>query len=425
MQENFLYYLWQKRLFQNEDLRTAEGEIIEILHPGYRNDDSGPDFFNARIRIGNVMWAGNVEIHVRSSDWKKHKHDDDDAFNTVVLHVVHENDCMIYRKDGTIMPVLKLKGLYDTHIFNHYTDLIQGVSTWVPCENQITDVPPIHQQQWFSRMLAERLEERSREIALLLKQTNNNWEESFYRHLAKSFGFRVNNLPFEMLASSLPHSAVSKHRDNLMQMEALFFGQAGFLEGKMKDLYTKSLQKEFSHLRLKFNLRPMMTHLWKFGRLRPSNFPTIRIAQFAMLYHLHERLFDKMVNAADFGDLNRILDLSPGKYWDTHYSFNSKSENLPKKPGKGSVESLMINTIAPFIFYYGIYHQLPEHCAKALRWLELCSPEDNHISRGWKKAGIAIHDAGNSQAVLHLKKVYCDYKKCVNCGIGQYLLQHT
>jgi hypothetical protein len=424
MHEAFLYYIWKFRLFDTGDLHTTSGEKIQILHPGYRNDDSGPDFFNARIRVDGFLWAGNVEVHVKASDWHKHGHTRDKAFDNIILHVVYEADIEIRRDDGNEIPVLCLKGLYPDECWQNYLDLVQGSNSWVPCERSLTEVPELTRQQWFDRLLVERIEERTNSIKQLLNITRNNWEESFYRHLSRSFGFRVNNVPFELLATTLPLTTLGRHRDQLIQVEALLFGQAGFLENATNDYYILELKKEFKHLQNKFGLQPMSSHLWKFGRLRPANFPTIRIAQFAMLLHLHERLFDRLMQAESYRDLFTILDVSPSGYWNRHYSFEAGSEHMEKRIGRSSIESLLINTIAPFTFYFGKFHQQEQLTIKAIAWLERCRPENNLIIRGWEDAGIKSPDAYTTQALIQLKKSYCDFKKCVNCGIGQYLLQH-
>lgn len=423
MQEDFLYYLWRQGKFEKELLSTTNGEQVEIIHPGYRNDDSGPDFFNARIRIGNFLWAGNVEIHVKSSDWFRHGHTYDQAFDNIILHVVHEEDAKIKRADQSEIPTITLKGKYSLNCWEQYVDLIQGASTNIPCEKEIARVPVIIKQQTIDRMLVERLEDRSKIIAGLLTQTNNNWEESFYRHLAKSFGFRVNNVPFELLSSSLPLSIINKHRDQLIQVEALLFGQAGFLTGKFNDDYRNLLKREFNHLKLKFSLQPMQPHLWKFGRLRPANFPTIRLAQFAMLYHHHDRLFNNLLSVTSLNDVIKIVDVSTSVFWDSHYSFTAKSPVQIKRLGRSSIESVVINTVAPFLFFYGQYHHSQDHKEKAISLLEQCDFENHRITRTWQELGWEVHAASCSQGLLQLKKYYCDTKNCVNCGIGQFLLK--
>ncbi len=425
MHEEFLYYLWKNRLFHSNEFKSATGELIEIINPGQRNDDSGPDFFNARVKVDGFIWAGNVEIHVKSSDWLRHGHGYDKAFDTVILHVVYDADIAIKRFDGSIIPTIELRGKYDNNKWQHYLDLIQGTSNWIPCEKNLNEVPEIIKHQWFDRVLVERLEERSKSINKLFTLTNNNWEESFYRHLSKSFGFRVNTLPFEILTSIIPLPLIGKHKNQLEQIEAMLFGCAGFLEKNNQDYYTKALTKEYNFLKVKFGLDAMSVHLWKFGRLRPGNFPTIRIAQLASLLYENEQLFDKVIHANSFKDLIELLNIKASSYWNRHYSFEAKSEFSEKNLGRSSIESLIINTIAPFTFFYGQYHQQDHLIQKSLSWLEKCKPENNLIIRGWEQTGIKIKDAANSQALIHQKKMYCDFKKCVNCGIGNYLLQQT
>jgi len=424
MHEAFLYYLWKNRLFNSQELKSVTGELIEVINPGQRNDDSGPDFFNARIRIAGFLWAGNVEIHVKASDWTRHGHTIDKAFDTVILHVVYEADAVIKRADGNVIPTIELCNKYEDSRWQQYLDLIQGTNKWVPCERHFLNVPKLIRQQWFDRILVERLEDRTKSIAELFKQTKNNWEESFYRHLARSFGFRVNNLPFEMLASSLPLITIRKHGGQLIQIEAILFGTAGFLENAPNDYYTRELKKEFRLLKTKYGLKEMSVHLWKFGRLRPGNFPTIRIAQFASLLYKKEQVFESVINAIGFIELTNQLDVVASPYWNRHYSFETESSYSEKKLGQSSIESLIINTITPFTFFYGQYHQQDYLVQKSLCWLEKCKAENNLIIRGWEQIGLKIKDAALSQSLLHQKKMYCDFKKCVNCGIGNYLLQN-
>ncbi len=424
MQEAFLYYLWKNRLFESTELNTVNNEKIEIINPGQRNDDSGPDFFNARIRIDGFLWAGNVEIHVKSSDWFKHGHTKDRAFDTVILHVVYIADVAIKRADGNTIPTIELRGKYDENRWQHYLDLMHGASKWVPCEKNFLDVPEIIRHQWFDRLLVERLEERTKSIKELFIQTKHNWEESFYRHLSRSFGFRVNSIPFEILSSSLPLATIGRHKNQLIQIEAFLYGTAGFLGGIPDDYYTKELKKEYRLLQIKFGLKPMSVHLWKFGRLRPGNFPTIRIAQLASLLYHHEQLFDSVIHVNGFAELIEMLDVTASPYWSRHYSFEASSEFSEKNLGRSSIESLIINSIAPFTFFYGQYHQQDHLVQKSLVWLEKCKSENNLILRGWEQIGLKVKDAAGSQALLHQKKMYCDFKKCVNCGIGNYLLQH-
>jgi hypothetical protein len=274
-------------------------------------------------------------------------------------------------------------------------------------------------------MLVERLEYRSKEIATLLAQTTTNWEESFYQTLARSFGFRVTNMPFELLSKVLPLSTLCKHRDQLLQMEALLFGQAGFLSGKPTGTYQTLLHREFRHLNAKYRLEPIQPQIWKFGRLRPANFPTIRIAQFAMLYHRHERLFNNLLQAGSLKEVVSLLNVSTSEFWKTHYSFTAVSPDQEKQLGATSIESLVINTLAPFTFFYGKYHHASIYKERAISWLEECKPEDHRITRIWQKAGWEVHAATCTQGLLQLKKMYCDHKKCVNCGIGQFLLKST
>jgi hypothetical protein len=425
MHEDFLYYLWEQQLFDLSNLITTEGERISILDVGLRNEDSGPDFFNAKIKIGEMLWVGNVEIHVNSSDWFKHKHQFDPVFDSVILHVVYEDDAPVSRTDATLIPTLALIGKFSSELWNKYEDLIKSPRNWIACERELMFVPTLIRQQWFDRVLTERLEKRSQQIQEILTRTNYNWEESFYRFLARSYGFRVNNLPFQMLAESIPFALVLKYREKLLHLESLFFGQAGFLAKNPESPYENSLQKSFQLLSQKHSLTPLPAPIWKFNRLRPYNFPTLRIAQFVMLWYRHERLFYKLIAASSLEDLYRLLDNEASDFWYMHYTFNISSDPQVKKTGRVSIENLIINCIAPFAFYYGKFHQQLNLCNKALSWLEALPAENNSITRNWERTGQVIPDAACAQALIHLKKEYCDLKKCVNCGVGQFLIKQA
>lgn len=425
MNEEFLYYLWKQQLFNLSNLTTCEGEPISILDVGFRNEDSGPDFFNAKIKIGQMLWVGNVEIHVNSSDWFKHKHQFDPVFDTVILHVVYEDDVPVTRLDKSIIPTLALVGRFSNEIWKKYEDLIKSPRNWIACERELMDVPTLIRQQWFDRVLTERLEKRAQQIQDILQRTNYNWEESFYRFLGRAYGFRVNNLPFQLLAESIPFALVLKYRERLEQLESLFFGQAGFLNKTPNSPYENRLQKEFQILAQKHSLIPLQAPIWKFNRLRPSNFPTLRIAQFVMLWYRHERLFYKLIAANSLDELYSLLDNEASDFWYLHYTFHVSSAPQVKKTGRVSIENLIINCIAPFAFYYGKFHQQLNLCNKALSWLEALSAENNNITRNWEGIGQSIPDAACAQALIHLKKEYCDLKKCVNCGVGQFLIKQA
>jgi len=425
MKEDFLHYIWKNGYFNQQHLFTTEGESIDIQYVGMHNMDAGPDFFNARIKIGDFLWAGNVEIHLKAGDWYKHKHQFDKNYDNIILHVVYDDDEPVYRSSGEMMPTLILNERIEESIRQKYIDLLQSGHQQIPCERNIRNVPALVIQQWFDRLLVERLEDRNKFVKEQLELTRNNWEEVFYRMLARAFGFRVNNIPFQILSEQLPYTLVIKERKDLLSIESLLYGQAGFLDERNNDAYYKKLKKQFEILQAKYKLVKLQPGMWKFGKMRPANFPTIRIAQFAMLWHRNERLFHKLIGAQSIEELYKILDVEASDYWYLHYSFNTESKAGIKKIGKESIENLIINCIATFAFLYGKYHRQEGLMEKAISWLEALPAEKNKITEIWHGLGLTIRDAGCSQSILHLKKFYCDQKNCVNCAIGNHLLNKT
>ena len=422
MNESFLYYLWKFRLYNSANLQTEDGETIEVIHPGQQNTDAGPDFFNAKIKIGKTIWAGNVEIHVKADDWQKHGHVNNRAFDNTILHVVHEGTQHIRRADNSIIPVLQLKDHIDSKRWNQYEQFISSAS-WIPCANQIHTVDALTIQQTIDRMLIERLERKVKQIEILLQQNKGNWEESFYHQLARNFGFKINADPFELLARSLPLSVVAKHKSNLLQIESLVFGQSGLLNENIKDDYAQNLLKEYHFLKNKFNLKSVDGHLWKFARMRPPGFPTIRLAQFSQLIYQSSHLFSKILEIRRYQDLQKLFDVSTSEYWETHFVFDKQSKTVEKKLGASSIENILINTLAPFLFYYGKEKNELHQVEKTVEWLEQCPPEENVTIGGWKELCIKANSAYQSQALLQLKNEYCNFKKCLTCSIGIKLLQ--
>lgn len=423
MQEEFLYFIWQQRLLLQPDLRLTNGERIEIIHPGYRNYESGTDFFNARLRIDGMLWAGNVEIHTRASDWHRHHHTGDLSYDNIILHAVAINDTDIRRLDGSPFPTLVMAGNFPSYYTENYRHLMEGHGKYLPCSAQLQETNELVRQQVLDRMLTERLESRFADLESIVAATDKRWPEAFHRLLGKSFGFKTNATPFELLTTGLPHELLIRHRDNTEDIEALLYGQAGLLPPHSSDPYAERLKRQYRFLRHKYHLQPLSAHLWKFGGLRPVNFPTLRISQFAALFNHHEYLLDRIINAIELTDLAQLLDVTASDYWYQHYRFGIRSEPYAKKLGKDAIHTLIINAIIPFLFYYGKRRHQPLLCDKALYWLEKCPPENNRIIRLFQETGWYSQNAGNTQAQLHLKKQYCDLKKCVNCGIGQHLLQ--
>jgi len=422
MTEEFLHYVWKYRLFDNSGLITSEGEPVEIIKTGEHNFNSGPDFFNAKVKIGETVWAGNVEIHINASDWKKHLHQEDKAYNNVILHVVFNLDQLIERTNGEIIPAIELKETIDRNLFSKYSSFKLS-KDWIACENQIAEISPLVIQNWIDRLLVERLESKSNEILYRLKQNNNNWEETFYQLLAKNFGFKINAEPFELLARSLPQQLLSKMKDNPLQIEAVVFGQSGMLDKTFEDNYPRLLQNEYSFLKHKFRLSPVDSHVWKFLRLRPMNFPTIRLSQFSSLIQKSSHLFSKVLDVENTEQIKLLFDVSASEYWNTHYTFDQPSVNNIKSLGESAIENIIINTIVPILFVYGKHKKNELYVERALALLEALKAEDNSIIKKWKEIKVSVKTAHSSQALLQLKNNYCNFKRCLHCSIGTNLLK--
>jgi len=420
MNEEFLHYLWKYRLLDPE-LRTSSGENLAVLHPGEHNTDGGPDFFNARIRIGSTVWAGNVEIHVNASDWYRHRHEKDHAYDNVILHTVYEKDVVVSGHAGEEIPTLVMKGHFPEYIYDRYRDFLENLR-WIPCQGAIGDVDPFVFEQWIPALAVERLEEKTGSLRRSLETCSYDWDETFYRNLARAFGFRINAQPFELLSGSLPWKLLQKHRDNLFQLEALLFGQAGMLRAEFSEEYPRLLQQEYRFLAGKYGLESIPVSLWKFLRLRPSNFPTIRIAQLAALVHRSDNLFTAILDAKDPGSVAGFFAVNASAYWDSHFLFGKLSTSKTKTVGSSSVGLLIINLVAPFLFLYGEVKTLPWYKEKGLTFLEILPPEANADVDRWKEMGIPVPDALHSQALLHLKSIYCNKKRCLECRIGGQLL---
>jgi len=416
MTEDFLHYIWKYKTYDLSGLKTLEGEPIRVMKTGEHNKDEGPDFFNARLKIGDTVWAGNIEIHIKSSDWKKHFHNNNGNYDNLILHLVYENDEEILHS-GKPVATAEIKNLIDRNLLNRYTELMQA-KLWIPCARMINTVSTFTLNNWLERLLVERLERKAGTISTLLELNKNNLEETFYIHLARTFGLKVNALPFELLAKSLPNSFLGKHRSSFFQVEALLFGQSGLLQKDFKDDYPNQLKEEYAFLQKKFSLRPLDGHLWKFLRLRPVNFPTIRISQLASLIHRSSGLFSKIMEARDIQTLRKLLSAACSDYWNTHYVFDKTSPSKVKKIGRVAMDNIIINTVVPFMFVYAARYGMQDYKDKAVLLLEQMDSEKNNIIEKYRILGIKSAHAGNSQSLIELKNEYCNHKKCLNCGIG-------
>jgi hypothetical protein len=420
MTEDFLQFIWKYGLFDCAGMVADTGEEVQVIALGEHNSDAGPDFLNARIKIGPTVWAGNVEIHVRSSEWTAHRHHEDRAYDNVILHAVYQNDQAVKRTNGEIIPGLELH--FNKALYDNYRNLLCQ-KEGLPCHQKIERVEPFLFDLWLNSLVVERIQQKSRYVHSLLTHFKNNWEEVFYISLARSFGFGLNAAPFEMTARSLSWLHLARHRGNPLQLEAMFFGQAGFLEeSRLFSDYPTSLLKEYLHLRNLYGLRPVDKHLWKFLRLRPVNFPTIRLSQFAALLNKSEGLFSRVLECTEIRDLHQYFDVQASSFWDTHYTFDTASPQAVKRLGNEAFYSVIINTVVPLLFHYGKLYDREYLKEKALNWLDSIPPEKNRIIRRWENHGRKIPTAFYSQGILQLVNTYCNRKRCLACSIGASII---
>lgn len=420
MTEDFLHFIWRTHNFDFRDLRTTDGQHIEILDFGRWNTGSGPDFSMARVHLDGIEWVGNIEMHLLSSDWTRHNHAEDPAYENVILHVVLEEDTPAFTATRKL-PCIELRNRIDGRLLGKYLRLM-ATTEWVPCAPHLSAVPELTKTAWLDRMLAERIASKTEAITTALAATHHHWEEVFYRTLAVAYGFKINGVPFERIARIVPLTIIYKHQDAPDQIAALYFGAAGLLNTIFTDVYPLSLQKEFHHLSAKHDITPIGRHVWKWGGLRPANFPTLRIAQFAAFMSNYQGFFRRMLESPDIDELAAAFAAPVHAYWDTHSDFDKPSRKLSRTMGRGSVDGLIINTIVPFLFCYGSYHQNQEYIDRALDLVCRIAPEHNAVTGGWTRLGMPHAHAGQSQALLHLKRDYCDRRRCVSCGIGNHLL---
>ena len=415
MKEEFIYYLWENRLL-HLNLKTTDNEDITILSVGNRNHDSGADFVNARIKIGDALWAGQVEIHVRASDWFKHNHHNDANYDSVILHVVYENDT-----DSLKIPTLEIKDKFDISIFHKYNWFF-GSRNWIPCGEFVGGVQNFTLISWLDRMLVEHLENECKDLDFKLKNNQYDWEQAFYQRLMRYFGLKVNNDSFEYLSRILPLNLLLRHRDNDIYIESMMFGCAGFLERDFEEDYPSLLKRDFKMLRSKFGLKVMPLSNWKFLRLRPPNFPTIRIAQLARIITKNGNMFSKIRDADDIQEIRDLFDVELNSYWDNHFQFDKTSKVERRKIlGKTAVDLIIINAIVPMLFYYGHTHFLESYKEKAMSFLEQIEAEDNLIIRNFQNSGVVLQNAFQTQAILYMYKYYCKRRRCLECRIYSVL----
>lgn len=429
--EQLLHYVWKHKLFPLTELSTTQGRRVEVIDPGLHNSNAGPDFFNAKVKIDGTLWVGNVEIHDNASDWVLHGHDKDERYDNVILHVCGCVDAEVMNSKGEYLTQMVLS--VPDSVIKNYKELL-SVDQYPPCYQIIPSLTRLTVHAWMSALQTERLSQKTEAIAERVKRCNGDWENAYFVTLARNFGFGINGDAFEEWALHIPLHAVDHHRDDLFQIEAIFMGQAGLLEldtiperyqkDALNDGYFAKLRKEYQYLAHKFGLKPMDYKLWRFLRLRPQNFPHIRISQLAYLYHQRRASLSQLLETYSVKDAKEVLATAVTPYWETHYTFGSTSVRNDKNLSPFSLNLLCINTVVPILFAYGRHRGEEKYCDRAFDFLEQLKPENNHIIRLWQQCGLVVENAGDSQALIQLKKEYCDKKECLRCRFGYEYLKH-
>ncbi|MBL0183110.1 MAG: DUF2851 family protein [Chitinophagaceae bacterium] len=418
MTERLLQYIWQFQYFNAKELRSTEGELLQVIHPGMYNTNQGPDFTDAKIKLSGMVWAGSIELHIKTSDWKNHRHSSDSNYKNVILHVVWEDDVDL----SLPFPTLILQDKVSKILLSRYEELM-NTGSFIPCEKNIHLVNDITWSAWKERLLVERLQSKTRYIFDLLEKNNNHWEETLWWQLAKNFGIKINSVAFEAIARSISIAVLAKHKNQIHQVEALLFGQAGLLDAAFEEEYPKLLQREYQFLFKKYTLQKIKTKL-AFLRMRPSNFPTVRLAQLAMLVHENSQLFSKIKEAAKLSSVKELLSVTANDYWHYHYVFDETSAFKKKTLGEQMISNILINTVVPILFAYGLHQNENSYKDKALKWLEEIAAEKNAITRGFSSLKLPHKTAFDSQAFIQLKNEYCNKKRCLDCAIGNKLLKN-
>ncbi|HEV7350607.1 DUF2851 family protein [Telluribacter sp.] len=424
MNEDFLSFVWRYQYFEASDLRSESGELVRILQPGQHNTNAGPDFTNARVVIDEVEWAGCVEMHVYSSDWQQHRHAQDAAYESVVLHVVWEDDRPVRRDDGTLLPTLSLKGRVAGPVRERYEQLMNQTDP-IPCAPQFGEVAAIRKLSMLDRVLLERLDKKADLVLSLWEMNGRDWEETTYQWLAQHFGFKLNAPPFLRLAQQLPLKTLQKHRDNSLQIEALLFGTAGLLPETTTNDYVLILKQEYKFLAAKYRLKgkgPGL-HEWKFMRLRPAGFPTVRLAQLAVLIQQQSGLFAALCSAPDVAILRKMFRVTQSDYWREHYHFGKVAKGKVPALGADAADLLIINVAVPLLTAYARQRDQPALLDKALAWLEQLPAENNHLTRQWEELGMRVKTSADSQALIEWYNHYCSAKRCLECTVGLALLR--
>ena len=418
MTEKLLQFIWQFGYYNKSNLFTTDGEPLDIIFPGTLNKNQGPDFTTAKIKLGNTILAGTIELHTHTSEWKKHKHDSDEKYRNVVLHVVFHHDEKV-----NDIPVLELSNGVSKLLLERYAYLMENAS-FIPCSASIQQINDLVFASWKERLLVERLTRKSAHVLQLFDQSNHHWEETFWWMLARNFGSKINSDAFEAIAQSIPINILAKHKSSIHQLEALLFGQANLLDDNFDEEYPKLLQREYRFLQKKYGLQPASTPVL-FLRMRPGNFPTIRLAQLAMLIYQTTHLFSKILETEKLAEIKNLFAIAANDFWHYHYTFKQASGFKKKILGAETINNLIINTLVPVLFSYGIYHKKENFKMKALRWLEEIPAESNSITNEFVKSGIKNSSAYDSQSLIELKNEYCSAKRCLECSVGNNLLREA
>lgn len=421
MIENILHYIWLYKKIDILQLQTTQLEPLEVISVGFPNPNSGPDFFNGQLRIGEHLWVGNIEIHIKSSDWYIHNHQNDKAYDNVILHVVYEHDVEIYRHNNSVIPTLELRGYIDSNLLESYNKLLTKEERWINCESDIHSILKLEWNKWIERLYFERLYERSKRIDVLVGKTKTNWEAVLFSLLAQSFGSKVNGDAFFSISRSFDFSIIQKLRSKPLDIEALLLGQAGLLDKVYDVPYYKELHDAYKYLKQKYQLESTGVEEVKFFRLRPNNFPTIRLSQLASLYATRSKLFSKIIEIDNVLDYYELFNVEVSKFWKSHYTFKKSSKLKNKYVTKNFIDLVLINTIIPLKFFYARYKGLDisEHITQLMSSI---TSENNTIIENFKALNIRSPNAMTSQGLIQLKTVYCDHNRCLKCAVGHALL---
>jgi Protein of unknown function (DUF2851) len=419
MKEQLLQFIWQFQYYNKNELLTTAGESLQIIKAGTHNTNQGPDFLDGQILCGNTKLAGSIELHIKSSDWINHKHSADKNYGNVILHVVWEND----KELGLNFPTLELKNRISNLMLDKYAQIMQA-QKFIPCEQHINSVNEITILSWKERLLVERLQDKAAYVEKLLQENNHHWEEVFWQMIAKNFGVKLNIDAFEAIAKALPINVLAKHKNQQLQIEALLLGLAGQLEQDFEEDYPKMLQREYKFLQQKFALKNIAIPVL-FLRMRPANFPTIRLSQLATLVHASSHLFSTIKEATDVAAVEKMFDVVANDYWHYHYTFKEETAFKKKNLGKQMIQNIIVNAVLPVLYAYGWYNGKEQYKLKAMQWAEQLLPEKNNITKGFEALGLANKNAYDSQALIQLKNKYCNVKKCLECAIGNKILKSS